>query len=329
MVNTDDGTGLFVGSRWSRPAFLFWAASGVCGLATVVALSMYLRSVDMRPPPAECIRSRKQSQPLTNSDPGDGIGLEGGWAGPSTRVGDPGAVFDPAKYEDKFPKAKEWAKAGVRGGIPLRVTLPVVAKLHPGDDIQAALDAASKDGGVVLLTAGTYPLLDTLKLPNSVVLRGVDCDQVILWNGRPDAGVRSFRTIFVCSVKWAGIEDLSVCHPPKPKGAPKTHHGHTGITIGTCEDCWIDGCKFLCSSEYPVAIVNSKHVTLRGNVVSGRFKDGHYTAGVYELSDNQYLLVCNETIVDAEHLEIDGNKNCVLIIEFRTSKVTRMPIYAI
>jgi hypothetical protein len=35
---------------------------------------------------------------------------------------------------------REWARAGVEGGIPLRRSLPIKKRLKPGDDLQAAMN---------------------------------------------------------------------------------------------------------------------------------------------------------------------------------------------
>ena len=50
-------------------------------------------------------------------------------AAPAQKLGDPGWVFDASKYDDRVPAMREWAKAGVRGGIP--TTLPIRERLRP------------------------------------------------------------------------------------------------------------------------------------------------------------------------------------------------------
>ena len=62
------------------------------------------------------------------------------------RVGDAGAVPDPAKFDPKYPDMKEWASAGVRGGIPARAAGKVIKKVKPGENVQAAVDETMKRG---------------------------------------------------------------------------------------------------------------------------------------------------------------------------------------
>jgi hypothetical protein len=70
----------------------------------------------------------------------------------SPRLGDPGWTFDESRFDPRFPAMREWARAGVEGGIPLRRSLPIKKRLQPGDDLQAAINAvATQGGGVILL----------------------------------------------------------------------------------------------------------------------------------------------------------------------------------
>src|SRR5687768_17398321 len=90
------------------------------------------------------------------------------------RVGDVGSQPDPSKFDANYPDMKEWAIAGVRGGIPGRAAAKVVKTLKPGDDIQAAIEQAAKapGGGAVVLLAGVYPVTRRIDLRSNVTLRG-------------------------------------------------------------------------------------------------------------------------------------------------------------
>lgn len=55
--------------------------------------------------------------------------------------------------------------------VPLPTPFPTPIVLHPGDDIQAAIDRCSR-GCVVLLTAGVYKLGTPLIMPQSFTLLG-------------------------------------------------------------------------------------------------------------------------------------------------------------
>src|SRR5688572_17839515 len=88
------------------------------------------------------------------------------------RVGDVGSAPDPSKFDPGFPDMKEWAAAGVRGGIPGRAAAKTVKTLKPGDDIQAAIEQAAKvqGGGAVVLSPGVYPVNRRIELRSNVTL---------------------------------------------------------------------------------------------------------------------------------------------------------------
>ena len=98
------------------------------------------------------------------------------------RVGDAGAKPDPARFDPAWPHMKEWAEAGVAGGIPARKSLKIVKSLKPGDAIQTALDETGKsaEGGVVQLAAGTYEVAKAINVPSNVVLRGENKEMVVI-----------------------------------------------------------------------------------------------------------------------------------------------------
>lgn len=61
--------------------------------------------------------------------------------GAELRVGDSGSVPDPARFDDAYPDMKEWAAAGVRGGIPAQGGTEghpdaQAGRRHPGGDRQ-------------------------------------------------------------------------------------------------------------------------------------------------------------------------------------------------
>ena len=94
------------------------------------------------------------------------------------RIGDAGSVFDAGKYDGRFPDMKEWAKAGVEGGIPPRSESLVAARVKPGESIQEALDRDSS--GVVLVLNGIHTVKRTINVPSNVIVRGETRDGTIL-----------------------------------------------------------------------------------------------------------------------------------------------------
>src|SRR3954462_5481109 len=131
----------------------------------------------------------------------------------AVRVGDPDSKPDAAKFDENYIDMKEWAEAGVRGGIPKRESLKIVKTLKAGDDIQAAIDDAGKSGGVVLLSPGVYPIKKCLQLRNGVVLRGQNKDGVVLENTmRASRLTDADFTVRFPAIKHAGLEDLTMRH---------------------------------------------------------------------------------------------------------------------
>jgi hypothetical protein len=250
------------------------------------------------------------------------------------RVGDAGSKPDPAKFDPAYPDMKEWAEAGVRGGIPARDALPVRKTLKPGDDVQAAVDEAGKavadaaksadpagpGGAVVLLSAGTYRVGLPIVLRSGVVLRGADRSAVFL-----DCTIRSARvtdTTYVVrlpGVRRAGLEDLTVRHAEvarlgsaayaertvgpvnNPGGAADLHVG--GVLLDDAEDCWVDGVNILHSGSHPLE-ASGKRVTVRDTVMDGAFNKGD--AGAPAGSGNVYFavsggLMFNCTVSNVRH----------------------------
>lgn len=247
------------------------------------------------------------------------------------RVGDPGSVFDPSKFDERFPDMKEWAKAGVRGGIPFRKDTPVVRKLKPGDDIQAAIDeTALAGGGVVLLAPGTYPLDEVIDMRSGVILRGEHKERTVLENHDRTAmrKEREILTVAFPEVRSAGLEDLTLVHAAVKaldskmyEGKYKNNHNgiddlHVGhVNIWKSEDCWMDNCRLLYAGTDPIIVDRSKHVTLRDNLVAGSFNKGGGGAGFHLFrACAEYVLCFNERVRGLRHFSLQsGVKYCVVI----------------
>lgn len=150
---------------------------------------------------------------------------------PVARPGDPGLVFDESRYDPRFPEMREYARAGVEGGIPPRDATPLVATLAPvagdddfGDDLQAAIDAAAAaGGGVVLLGDGTYPLRSAVEMRSGVILRGSSragtrLESYLRYRGNSSAN-KTF-TIRFDDVTDAGLEDLTLRFRVDHNGQP-------------------------------------------------------------------------------------------------------------
>lgn len=248
---------------------------------------------------------------------------------PFPRVGDPGSVFDPGRFDPRFPEMREWAKAGVRGGIPPRESLPVAARLAPGDDLQAAVDgAAAKGGGVVLLAPGRHRLTERLDMRSSVVLRGEDREGSIVEVAiRTDfhapseiLGIRFYR------IHHAALEDLTVLHPDVERMDPESYAAYDNeqggvkdlyvghLYVRGSEECWVDGCRLLCAGSDPVIVTGCRHVTLRDNVVDRSFNKGGRRNGYYLVMASDYVLCSNETVTGLRHFAIQEDcRYCVFL----------------
>lgn len=141
--------------------------------------------------------------------------------GGAQRLGDPGWEFDTSKFDTRIPSMREWAKAGVRGGIPYRSQGRVRQTLQPsgnnqdrGGDIQGAIDrAASAGGGVVLLKNGQYYLRRAINFKNNVILRGESRAGVQIFSEHRYQGPREAvktTTFNFNKTRKAGMEDLRV-----------------------------------------------------------------------------------------------------------------------
>ncbi|MBC8155829.1 MAG: right-handed parallel beta-helix repeat-containing protein, partial [Bacteroidetes bacterium] len=107
--------------------------------------------------------------------------LAGAAFGQPRQPGDAGWLADESRFDPRFPDMKEWAKAGVEGGIPVRSQTPVRQRLAPGQALQPAIDAvAAAGGGVLLLAKGDYPIRQPIILKTGVILRGQSRDSTRL-----------------------------------------------------------------------------------------------------------------------------------------------------
>jgi hypothetical protein len=243
------------------------------------------------------------------------------------RIGDPGSVYDPSLDDPRYPMMKEWAKAGVEGGIP-EVT-EIAATLGPSDGlakIQAAIDAAAttiKSGQkpasfkVVLLKNGRYEIDGAMLNPILVVKSGV-----VLRGESRDGTVLSFTTArdgreydFSIGVKaWAGLESLTVTNRyvegldestylAKYSNVEVAGKGAylSGVTLQG-DDAWVQGTKISKIGTHPIFLGGRHHCTLRDNVVEKALNKGGGGRGYYYIAaSSSYNLVYHEKISDLRH----------------------------
>ncbi len=280
-------------------------------------------------------------------------GCQTGKPGPTTAqaaddLGGPTWVPDPTRMDPRYPDMQEWAKAGVRGGIPARSATPVRKRLAPGVDLQAAIDEVAKaGGGVIWLAPGDYPIHQTLRLRSRVVLRGADKAQTRLMI-KMKAGFFKLtklpQTVAISadSVQQTGLEDLTiryaavdfepydktdfsaewdkrVFHEDETRDTTTFVHS---LSIANSTDSWVDNCNFLWAGAHPVGIRNCHHITMRRNFVDRAYvkKDGMH-GGYYGCFASTHCLFYQETIRRIRHfaLMLPGCKyNVVYRCDFET-----------
>jgi hypothetical protein len=248
------------------------------------------------------------------------------------QIGDAGWTFDESRYDSRFPDMKEWAKAGVQGGIPARSATKIFRTLRPGDDLQAAIDAAhAAGGGVLLLERGEYPVTRTVVLRSGVILRGTSKEMTILRVNmkkgffKTSADKTQLSAFEVNDAERVGFEDLTfryaaVDFAPMDKdsfyGVWERKNFHEIETRDTnlyvhllilrrCKNAWIDNCNFLRAGAHPLGIGQSEHITCRNNFIDQAYvkKDGHH-GGYYACWGSKYCLFFNETVRRIRHFAI-------------------------
>ncbi len=243
------------------------------------------------------------------------------------RIGDPGSVFDPSRYDAAYPNSKEWAKAGVQGGVPFRTQTPVVARVEPGGNIQAAINSVGGSPGVVLLARGVHPITQRIELRDNVILRGEDRDETIVSYDIGSAGRGGLGLcILMRKIERAGLEDLTLQHARVAElDHDKYHESYTNhpewasgdnatVEINKARNCWVQHCKIIWNVNRPVRVwAGSSHITLRDNIVDYAVQRGGQGSSYYEVVGATYVLMYNEKVSRIRHVCLDGTIDyCVL-----------------
>jgi hypothetical protein len=227
-------------------------------------------------------------------------------------------------YDTNYPVMNEFAKAGVTGGIPNN--LAVVMNITPKDNLQSAINNVSANGGgVILLSAGTYPITSTLNMKSNVVLRGTEKDNVIL-----ESTIRSTKAtwsiFFAAGVKYAGLEKLTYryrvdgCEPRDNLNGSSalsfeniysndpcglTNLNVWGVFFYTnSNNNWIDNCNLLESGSSPIMVFGN-HNTVSNSLIDRAYNKGAGGRGYIDIKGNYNLILTNE-IHRIRHLDISG-----------------------
>jgi len=247
------------------------------------------------------------------------------------RIGDPGWVFDESRYDPRFPEMREWAKAGVEGGIPLRNNLPKKLRVSEGADLQSAIDrVAEQGGGILVLGPGDYWIDRTIQLKSGVVMRGTHKDSTIIKIRMKApffkiAGGKSATAIEVNGQERVGVEDLTIRYEAvdfEPMDKSDFHapweinpfHGdeirddqlfvHT-LIFANSRNCWVDNCNLLWAGAHPLGMANCQHMTMRDNFVDRAYvKKGGMHGGYYGVWGTSHSLFYNEKVRRIRHFAL-------------------------
>jgi len=247
------------------------------------------------------------------------------------QIGDPGGVLDESRLDPRFPEMREWAKAGVVGGIPLRNTLEIKFRLQPGEDLQAAIDqVALSGGGVVLLEPGDHRISKTIKMKSGVVVRGADKEQTVvkivmkapffkISGGKPATAIE------INMAERVGLEDLTfryaaVDFEPIDKedfNAPwerspfheveaRDHQLFVNmIVFADSRNCWVDNCNLLWAGAHSIGLANCQHMTMRNNFIDRAYvKKDSMHGGYYGVWGTSYSLFYNEKVRRIRHFAL-------------------------
>lgn len=195
-----------------------------------------------------------------------------------------------------FPAVSEWARAGAAADNA--ASAPIVATLRPGDDVQAAVDAAASTGGVILLQEGDYPLHRTLHLRSGVIIRGTDRVRtrlVLLLRASRPAGAAIDQPaawtsgVELTAVERAGLEEVTVIFdptlpPPADPRRTKAAYGDdpagrrdlhvVSVAFTSARDCWMARSLILNSGSHPLVLSDCERITVDEVVIEGAHNRG-------------------------------------------------------
>jgi len=242
-------------------------------------------------------------------------------------IGSPGCVADASGFDARFPTMREWAKAGVEGGVKYHRKINKI--ITPQDNLQQAIEQLGKrGGGVLLLRNGEYVLRATVHLESGVILRGESKDSVLLSvkihgyhfkTGKPRQSA-----LLVRNKQGVGIENLTMKYTDAnfepldkdsingrwikaifhQKELRDTSLFVEHIWIDSSRNCWVQNCKLLWAGSDPLRITNSEHITCRMNYVDRSYNKNDGGMGYYNIINSRYVLITKEYIRRLRHFTI-------------------------
>lgn len=244
-------------------------------------------------------------------------------------IGGDDSYFSEQLYDPAYPMMKEWAKAGVEGGIPSRNEIPVKKRIKPTDDLFIAVQQMKGLApGVLLLEAGDYIITKTLEVPSGIIIRGIDKDRVTVkvdMHGYHFSTRKPLKAAFsLNNVERVGLEELTIRYiTPDFEPVDKQHvydlweqkifHEREMrdttlfvemVWINQSKNCWVDNCNILWSGSDAIRIDNSEHITCRKNYIDRTYNKCDGGMGYYNIMRSKYILSCYEKVRRIRHFAI-------------------------
>jgi hypothetical protein len=281
------------GERRSRSRFFYVAAA----LFIILALCSFWKAVTLHN--AEVAEPRQTSMGVrpTAQAPLNSHAL----------VGDPGSTFDIGKYDENCPASKNFASAGVTGGIPREFSFATELHLSETDDIQARINSLNTEGGALLkLGPGVYLLNGTLKLRDNMVVIGSGIEKTVLLNNQP-VEKNDLIAVYFGNIHNAGLRALTISNPEV--GKVKSPPSYSCVMLHGARDCWIEEVCFYNSYNHVVDMDSCYHITMRNNIVKN---EALLNRSSYQIINSEYVLACNEVLSGLGKLIVHNSKYTVL-----------------
>jgi hypothetical protein len=272
-------------------------------------------NVTYRAPPGTKDIVQEEEVPVPDSDPVDRVDS-------ACFLGSSCATMMSNCFDSNYPIIQEFVLAGVTGGIPNN--LQIAKTVSPSDNLQSVINSVSSGGGgVILLTAGTYPISTTLNMKSNVVLRGVSKDEVIIESTVKGTDSNAY-SIYFDGVSGAGIENIT--HFYRVDGCDIIDKetlnngdydrqiysndpcGITNIVVGaigmskTTSNSWVDNCNILESGSHAIRL-RGNNCTVSRSYIDRSYNKGPGGRGYFDITGN-YNLVVGNTVKRIRHLAI-------------------------
>lgn len=230
-------------------------------------------------------------------------------------IGGPNAMINSLKFDEGYPQMREWAKAGVEGGIPL-LSEQAASIAHAfvsgtsAADIQKVLDAnKDKKDFVILLQNGEYYFDNRgIKLYGGQTLLGESRDGVKI----NVANAQISPVIDLKDAQKAGVRRLSIVGTfrggnPGPMDNWQVISGGDGKQVvinmrGNCRNSFVDDVYLKNSASHPICVGGS-HNTVRATEVDGAWNKGGGFQGYFYIG-GEYALITGCKVVNLRHFSM-------------------------